>query len=608
MKLKLIALLVSGALLSACGGSLVNPNVSVFVPEHALPQPTVVPSPTLPPQPTPTVAPPAPTVVPSPTLPPQPTYNPQPTVAPTPLPPATPTATPVPTPSDNPQPTVTPLPAPMPTYNPQPTPVPPPVPTPSDNPQPTLAPTPIPPWAPTATPVPPPAPTPSDNPQPTVTPLPAPMPTVAPSPTANPQPTANPEPSPTLNPPVPAPTNIPPVEPDIRGSFSNDSSQLGTFNQYTASPITPEMVAFLEQTNVYRAEKGLPPLKFRNSLNSYAQVRAEEITELWSHQRPNGKQVTDHEFFNRNDPTQATLQGENLHKGTVSPHTPEGARAAAGHLRNSPGHYANMVREDFDSFGAGYAYKENDAYKNHWVQIFGGGPIDSNVHDPNTAVTVDRAQAQNALNQAVQFEGAVNKLKINAPTAAQNDSLANIAPNPHVVQLSEQHRLVIRDEGVAGQYQSFGEVQQKAKGVQTETQLPVGYFNVGKPFVPDAATEFKGTYEGKAIGDVGGHSRVVADVQADVDFNKGSKKMELQLKNSRMGNNDLAQAQSQNLQPKSALDFNETLNWNSAQGQFEGATGSARFYGPRADEIGGQFRRQYDYETYQGAYGARRKQ
>ena len=588
MKLKLIALLVSGALLSACGGSLVNPNVSVFVPEHALPQPTVVPSPTLPPQPTPTVVPPAPTVVPSPTLPPQPT----PTVAP-------PAPTVVPSPTLPPQPTPTVAP-PVPTVVPSPT-LPP---QPTYNPQPTVAPTPLPPATPTATPV----PTPSDNPQPTVTPLPAPMPTVAPSPTANPQPTANPEPSPTLNPPVPAPTNIPPVEPDIRGSFSNDSSQLGTFNQYTASPITPEMVAFLEQTNVYRAEKGLPPLKFRNSLNSYAQVRAEEITELWSHQRPNGKQVTDHEFFDRNDPTQATLQGENLHKGTVSPHTPEGARAAAGHLRNSPGHYANMVREDFDSFGAGYAYKENDAYKNHWVQIFGGGPIDSNVHDPNTAVTVDRAQAQNALNQAVQFEGAVNKLKINAPTAAQNDSLANIAPNPHVVQLSEQHRLVIRDEGVAGQYQSFGEVQQKAKGVQTETQLPVGYFNVGKPFVPDAATEFKGTYEGKAIGDVGGHSRVVADVQADVDFNKGSKKMELQLKNSRMGNNDLAQAQSQNLQPKSALDFNETLNWNSAQGQFEGATGSARFYGPRADEIGGQFRRQYDYETYQGAYGARRKQ
>ncbi len=572
MKLKLTALLVSGALLSACGGSLVNPNVSVFVPEHALPQP----SPTL--QPQPTVVPPAPTVVPpAPTLQPQPTVAPQPTAVP-PAPTVAPQPTYNPQPSYNPQPTV--APQPQPSVNPQPTVVPPapqPSPAPSNNPQPS----PVPPT--------PPAPTPSNNPQPTGVP-------------------PAPQPSPTLNPPVPAPTNIPPVEPGIRGSFSTDSSQLGTFNEFIASPITPAMVAYLEQTNAYRTEKGLPPLTFRNSLNSYAQVRAGEITDHWEHERPNGKKFDDNEYFKNNDPSQTTRQDEDLIAGPTAPNTPEGALAAVKRARRESSFYGNMVQEKFSHFGVGYARKENDYHKNYWVPMYGSSTVDSTVHDPNTAVTVDRAQAQNALNQAVQFEGAVNALKINAPTVAQNDSLSSVAPNAHVVKLSDQHRLVIRGEGVAGQYQSFGEVQQKAKGVETETQLPVGYFNVGKAFVPDANSEFKGSYEGTAIGDVGGHSRVVADVKADVDFNQGSKKMELQLKNSRMGNNDLAQAQAQTLKPQSALDFNETLNWNSAQGQFEGATGSARFYGPQADEIGGQFRRQYDYETYQGAYGARRKQ
>lgn len=61
----------------------------------------------------------------------------------------------------------------------------------------------------------------------------------------------------------------------------------------------------LADINNLRAEQGLPALTLDNELNSFAAVRSEEITSLWSHTRPDGTSGCDMISSNK-------WRGENL--------------------------------------------------------------------------------------------------------------------------------------------------------------------------------------------------------------------------------------------------------------------------------------------------------
>ena len=121
----------------------------------------------------------------------------------------------------------------------------------------------------------------------------------------------------------------------------------------------------LRLTNIERHKKGVGPLIMAPELITTADLRANEITQEYSHTRPNGSPfyvAIDHVFILNK------ITGENIAKMAT---TPEQVVTA---WMNSPGHRANMLKGAFTYFGCGVAVNKD---VKHWVQLFatGGGMV-----------------------------------------------------------------------------------------------------------------------------------------------------------------------------------------------------------------------------------------
>lgn len=114
----------------------------------------------------------------------------------------------------------------------------------------------------------------------------------------------------------------------------------------------------LELVNIERQKVGVVPLKLTKKLMDASAIRANELTELFSHTRPNG------ESCNSLIIDGASRVGENIAAGYGSPE-----EAVIGWM-NSPGHRANILNPDYTELGVGYAYLPNDDYGHYWVQMF----------------------------------------------------------------------------------------------------------------------------------------------------------------------------------------------------------------------------------------------
>lgn len=117
----------------------------------------------------------------------------------------------------------------------------------------------------------------------------------------------------------------------------------------------------LRLVNVERAKRGLSLLTMDNSkLTNAALLRTKEITQVYSHTRPNGKVCftaldeygVDHGFA-----------GENIAAGQKTP------EAVVNGWMNSPGHRANILNPNYKKIGIGYM-RTNSGYKYYWVQMF----------------------------------------------------------------------------------------------------------------------------------------------------------------------------------------------------------------------------------------------
>ena len=117
-----------------------------------------------------------------------------------------------------------------------------------------------------------------------------------------------------------------------------------------------EQVLYL--VNQERRQRNLPPLIFSSKLMDAAAIRAEEITQLFSHTRPNGEPC--HSLIEDG----AYTIGENIAAGHATPE--ETMRQWMG----STGHRANILNEDYTELGVGYVYRENSEYRYYWVQLF----------------------------------------------------------------------------------------------------------------------------------------------------------------------------------------------------------------------------------------------
>ena len=110
--------------------------------------------------------------------------------------------------------------------------------------------------------------------------------------------------------------------------------------------------------NQERQKIGVAPLKLSDELMKASAIRADEITVLMSHTRPNGK------------PCQSLIEngvytvGENIAAGVATPDE------VVKLWMNSPGHRANILNTDYEELGVGHTYKGNSSYKHYWVQMF----------------------------------------------------------------------------------------------------------------------------------------------------------------------------------------------------------------------------------------------
>lgn len=124
-----------------------------------------------------------------------------------------------------------------------------------------------------------------------------------------------------------------------------------------------EIHTILRLVNSERAKQGVSPLVLDAELMAGAKIRVKELTQLYSHTRPDGTPCfTVLEYHN-------AYKGENIAVGYDSPE-----KAMEGWMY-SPGHRANILSKDFTKLGVGYYYKEDSGYKYHWVQMFLGPDI-----------------------------------------------------------------------------------------------------------------------------------------------------------------------------------------------------------------------------------------
>ncbi len=117
----------------------------------------------------------------------------------------------------------------------------------------------------------------------------------------------------------------------------------------------------LKLVNEERAKVGVSPVVLNLMLTSAANVRAEEISESFSHTRPDG---TAFSTVFKELGINYYCCGENIAAGISN------AEDVVEMWVNSPAHYENIIDVNFTQLGVGYYYDSKSVFKHHWVQLF----------------------------------------------------------------------------------------------------------------------------------------------------------------------------------------------------------------------------------------------
>lgn len=154
------------------------------------------------------------------------------------------------------------------------------------------------------------------------------------------------------------------ISKSIKITVKDGAASLDT-KEASVTPKAPSNLSKAEQVlyyvNVERAKAGIASLKLDESLCAAAEVRAEEITELFSHTRPDDTRyyelLKDTDFENK-------TTGENIAAGYSS------AEDTVAQWMASKLHRENMLNPDYKYLGAAYNYASGSEWKYYWVQIF----------------------------------------------------------------------------------------------------------------------------------------------------------------------------------------------------------------------------------------------
>ncbi len=145
----------------------------------------------------------------------------------------------------------------------------------------------------------------------------------------------------------------------------------GTFDGRRRDKITVTVIAppieqwkrdVLNLVNAERSKAGLAALSWGTTCEGAANIRAQEIMSVYSHQRPDGS------TWATTCPIPATggMSGENLNAGNAAV-SPETVVAA---WMNSPDHRANILNPNFTNVSVGFVFDPNSPYKTYWSQYF----------------------------------------------------------------------------------------------------------------------------------------------------------------------------------------------------------------------------------------------
>lgn len=148
------------------------------------------------------------------------------------------------------------------------------------------------------------------------------------------------------------------------GRFANAAEEAAATASAPAATVVTTTVdnsfemQVLNLCNAERAKYGLAPLTWdAANLAPGAAIRAQEITVVFSHTRPDGSRC----FTAIRNPGWV---GENIAAGQETPEEVVNA------WMNSPGHRANILNVRATKLGVGYVYVPGDMYGHYWVQMF----------------------------------------------------------------------------------------------------------------------------------------------------------------------------------------------------------------------------------------------
>ena len=167
------------------------------------------------------------------------------------------------------------------------------------------------------------------------------------------------------------------TEVETESSDSQNTPQQSTPEQSAPEPPAPEPEpepvpqtpyfneayeqAVLDQVNQVRQGLGLSPLTLNTTLVNAAHTRSMEIVEQASHTRPDGRSC----FTAWDDAGVSYISaGENIAAGQQTP------EEVMEDWINSPGHYANIIDENFTELAVGCYYVPGSTYGYYWVQCF----------------------------------------------------------------------------------------------------------------------------------------------------------------------------------------------------------------------------------------------
>ena len=121
----------------------------------------------------------------------------------------------------------------------------------------------------------------------------------------------------------------------------------------------------LSLVNQERVRNGLSKLTWGDTCADAAEVRAEEIVQLYAHTRPDGSSW-DTACIEPTDGAKAYTEGENLVAGN-SAMSPETTVAA---WMNSEKHRENILNPNFTKLAVGFYFDPETKYRTHWSQYF----------------------------------------------------------------------------------------------------------------------------------------------------------------------------------------------------------------------------------------------